>query len=107
MKKILSLILLVAMIIFSSLTIVKTASAEDMKMVGTATKIVMSADQKSATVTLKDTKSGADVIVIVSDELTLDKFKDKRIVEGDEIRCKYDRQGDRNTAKIFKKTAGC
>lgn len=107
MNKIVSAIILVALMTVSTLMSVKTASAEDMKMVGTASKIVMSADQKSATVTLTDTKSGENVIVIVSDELTLDKFKDKRIVEGDEIRCKYDKQGDKNSAKIFKKTAGC
>ena len=107
MNKIVSIIILVALMTFSTFISAKTASAEEMKMVGTASKIVMSADQKSATVTLTDTKSGENVIVIVSDELTLDKFKDKRIVEGDEIRCKYDKQGDKNSAKIFKKTAGC
>lgn len=107
MKKFAAAAMMMAVMVLSTLSLVTSASAEDMKMVGTASKIVMAADQKSATVTLKDTTSGADVIVIVSDELTLDKFKDKRIVEGDEIRCKYDKQGDKNTAKIFKKTAGC
>ena len=107
MKRIISFVVLMALVTFSTLTVVKTASAEEMKMVGTATKIELSTDQKSATVTLKDTKSGTEVVVIVTDDQTLDKFKDKRIVEGDEIRCKYDKQGDKNTAKIFKKTAGC
>ena len=43
----------------------------------------------------------------INDDLTLDKFKDKRIVEGDEIRAKYDNAGGKNESKSFKKTAGC
>ena len=56
---------------------------------------------------LKDTKSGQEVTILVTDELTLDKFKDKRIVEGDEIRCKFEKLDGKNDSKIFKKTAGC
>ena len=107
MKKIVSVVMLLAVMVVSTFMVVKTASAEEIKMIGVATKIVMSADQKSATVTLKDNKSGADVIITVTDDTTLDKFKDHRIVEGDEIRCKYNKQGDKNVARIFKKTAGC
>jgi len=36
----------------------------------------------------------------------LDKFKDKRIGVGDEIRARWEKDG-KNTAKSFKKTAGC
>jgi hypothetical protein len=107
MKRIISFVLLVALVAFSTLTFVKTASAEDVKMVGTISKIEMAADGKSATATLKDNKTGETVTIIVSDELTLDKLKDKRIVEGDEIRCKFEKVGDKNNSKIFKKTAGC
>ena len=45
--------------------------------------------------------------MVVTDELTIDKMKDKRIVEGDEIRCKYEKEDGKNTSKLFKKTAGC
>lgn len=107
MKKIVSVLLLLAVMTVSSLTVIRTASAEDVKMVGTLSKIEMSADGKSATAILKDSKTGESVSIIVSDDLTLDKLKDKRIVEGDEIRCKFDKQGDKNSSKIFKKTAGC
>jgi hypothetical protein len=107
MKKTISLFLLATVLSASIMTVATTAGAEEAKMIGTVSRIVMAADQKSATVTLKDTKSGEDVTILVTDELTLDKFKDKRIVEGDEIRCKYDKQGDKNNSKIFKKTAGC
>ena len=95
------------MVIFSSLAVVRTASAEEVKMIGTITKIELSADGKSAIAVLKDSKTEASVTITVTDELTLDKFKDKRIVEGDEIRTKYEKEGDKNTSKMFKKTAGC
>ena len=107
MKKIFSIVIVMALMVFSSLTVVTTASAEEFKMTGTITKIELAADGKSATAVLKDSKSEVSVTVTVTDELTLDKFKDKRIVEGDEVRTKYEKSGDTNTSKMFKKTAGC
>jgi len=83
------------------------AFAEELKMIGTVSKIEMAADKKSAIVILKDVKSGADVTIVVNDELTLDKFNDKRIVDGDEIRCKYDNESGKNISMLFRKTAGC
>ena len=96
-----------ALVIFSSLAVVRTATAEEFKMTGTITKIELSADKKSAIAVVKDGKSETSVTITVTDELTLDKFMDKRIVEGDEIRTKYEKSGDTNTSKMFKKTAGC
>jgi len=107
MRKLSAIFILFAIFTVTILTSVQTASAEDVKMVGTISKIELAADGKSATAVLKDTKTGESVTIIVSDELTLDKFKDKRIVEGDEIRCKFDKQDGKNNSKIFKKTAGC
>ena len=107
MKKLISIVMVMALMVFSSLAVVKTASAEELKMTGTITKIEISADGKSATAVVKDSKTEATVTITVTDELTLDKFKDKRIVEGDEIRTKYEKSGDANTSKMFKKTAGC
>lgn len=107
MKKILSIMMVMALMLFSSLAVVKTASAEELKMTGTISKIELSADGKSATTIIKDSKSDTSVTITVTDDLTLDKFKDKRIVEGDEIRTKYEKTGDKNISKMFKKTAGC
>ncbi|GFE61859.1 hypothetical protein [Geobacter sp. AOG2] len=107
MKKILSLVVLTALLAFTSLTVVTNASAEDVKMIGVISKIEMAKDGKSATATLKDNKTGESVPILITDDLTLDKFKDKRIVEGDEIRCKFEKVNDKNNSKIFKKTAGC
>ncbi len=84
------------------------AMADEVKMVGVIAKIEISGpDATSATATLKDNKSGEPVTVIVNDELTLDKFKDHRIVEGDEIRCRYEVKDGKNISKYFRKTAGC
>jgi hypothetical protein len=107
MKKIFSIIMVMALVLFASLAVVRTASAEEVKMVGTITKIELSADGNSAIAILKDSKSEKLITIIIKDELTLDKFKDKRIVEGDEIRTKFEKDGDTNTSKMFKKTAGC
>jgi hypothetical protein len=107
MKKIVSVVVLVAVMLFSTLAFVQNANAEDVKMVGSISKIELAADKKSATAVLKDSKSGEEVVIIVTDELTLDKFMDKRIVEGDEIRCKFEKVDGKNNSKMFKKTAGC
>ena len=107
MKKIVSVVMLVAVMIVSTCVFVRTASAEDVKMVGSISKIEMAVDGKSATAILKDSKTGVSVSIIISDELTLDKLNDKRIVEGDEIRCKFEKINGKNTSKMFKKTAGC
>ncbi|MFZ2949523.1 MAG: hypothetical protein WA003_08550 [Desulfuromonadaceae bacterium] len=107
MKKLVSIVMVMALVIFSSLAVVRTACAEEFKMTGTITKIELSADGLSAISVVKDSKTEVSVTITVKDELTLDKFKDKRIVEGDEIRTKYEKSGDTNLSKMFKKTAGC
>ena len=107
MRKFVSVVILFTMLTVSSFVSVQTASAEDVKMVGAISKIDMPADGKSATAILKDSKTGEVVKIVVTDELTLDKFNDKRIVVGDEIRCKFETVGGINNSKMFKKTAGC
>jgi hypothetical protein len=107
MKRILSVVVLFIVTLVSLVSFSRPALADDVKMVGTISKIEMSADKKSATVVLKDSKSDAAVTIIINDELTLDKFNDKRIVSGDEIRCKYETVDGKNISKMFKKTAGC
>ena len=106
MKSKLSSIILAAALALSSMTYVGNAAADEGKMVGPITKITLAADGKSAVALVKDAKSGETVTLTITDDLTLDKFKDKRIVEGDEIRARFDKDG-KNTAKSFKKTAGC
>ena len=107
MRTKLSMLIASAMIAASSIALSGIAAAEDVTIVGPVTKIQMAADGKSATATLKDNKSGDAVNIQVTDDLTLDKFKDKRIVEGDEIRSKFDQKDSENSSKTFKKTAGC
>ena len=106
MKSKLSTLILTAALALCGAALTGNAFADEGKMVGPVTKIKLAPDGKSAVATLKDAKTGEQVNVTVSDDLTLDKFKDKRIVEGDEIRARFDKDG-KNTAKSFKKTAGC
>lgn len=105
MKQVVAVIVMAAFVALGIASFSGVASAEEVKMVGVIQKIEMA--DKAAKVTLKDNKSGTSVAVTVTDELTLDKFKDKRIVEGDEIRCKYETEGGGNTSRLFRKTAGC
>ena len=108
MKKSVAVMVVFALVALSVLSFSKVASAEEIKMVGVITKIeIAGKDAKTATATLKDNKSGNLVVITVNDDMTLDKFKDHRIVEGDEIRCKYEVIDGKNVSKLFRKTAGC
>lgn len=106
MKTKLSSLIIAAALALSTATFAGNAAADEGKMVGPVTKITLAKDGKSATAAMKDAKSGETVTLTVTDDLTLDKFKDKRIVEGDEIRARWEKDG-KNTSKSFKKTAGC
>ena len=85
MKSKLSTLILSAALALSGAAITGNAFADEGKMVGPVTKIKLAPDGKSATAILKDAKTAEQVTITVTDDLTLDKFKDKRIVEGDEI----------------------
>lgn len=106
MKTRFSTLIVAAVLGLSGAAFTANAFAEEGKLVGPITKITLAADGKSATAVLKDSKAGAPVTITITDDLTLDKFKDKRIVEGDEIRARFEKDG-KNTSKSFKKTAGC
>jgi len=106
-KKISSIVILFSMFAISTFVFAQTARADEAKMIGAISTIELSSDGKAATAILKDTKTGESVTILVTDEQTLDKFKDKRIVEGDEIRCKFEKADGINNSKMFKKTAGC
>jgi hypothetical protein len=108
MKRIVSVLLLVTLVAVGMVSFGRTASADEIKMVGVITKIDFAGkDAKTATVVIKDTKTEQSVTIIVNDDMTLDKFKDHRIVEGDEIRCKYENKDGKNISTYFRKTAGC
>jgi hypothetical protein len=108
MKKKLSLVALFTLVSLVVLPLGKAAIADEIKMVGVITKIdCPDKDAKAATVGLKDNKTGEVVTVVVTDDLTLDKLKDHRIVEGDEIRCRYEVMDGKCHSKYFRKTAGC
>ena len=107
MKTKLSVLVFSAMLAVSALLFADTAWAQQVTIVGPVVKISLAADGKSAVAVLKDGKTGEAVTVTVTDDLTLDKFKDKRIVIGDEIRVRFDKKDGRNDSKYFRKTAGC
>ncbi len=108
MKKRVTLLALVLAVALGVVALAGIAAADEIKMVGVITSIeCLGKDAKTATVVLKDNKTEKPVTIIVNDDLTLDKFKDHRIVEGDEIRCKYEIKDGKNVSTYFRKTAGC
>ncbi len=107
MKRAAAVLMVVARLAVGVLLVGGIASADEQKMVGVVTSIQLAQDGRSAVATLKDTKTEQSVDITVVDELTLDKFKDHRIVEGDEIRCKYEVKDGKNVSTYFRKTAGC
>lgn len=108
MKKAIAALFTVVQLFALALAASGVARADELKLVGVITRIDISGkDAKTATATLKDTKTDQPIDVTVTDDLTLDKFKDHRIVEGDEIRCKYEVKDGKNVSTYFRKTAGC
>jgi len=108
MKKMISLVVVAAVMVVSTGVFAQSVRAEEVRIVGSILKIEIGADGTSAKTILKDSMSGESVTVIVSDELTLEKFIEKLIVEGDEIGCKYHRIDGTNHSRMFKtKTASC
>jgi hypothetical protein len=108
MKKALSAVLVAAQIVVGTLALGGIARADEAKMVGVITQIDLAGSAaKVATVTLKDTKSDKSVDITIQDDLTLNKLKDHRIVDGDEIRCRYEVKDGKNLSTYFRKTAGC
>ena len=108
MKKFLSVVSIFAFVALAILCVSGNARADEIKLVGVITKIEISGpDAKTAMAILKDNITEKLIDITVNDELTLDKFKDHRIVEGDEIRCKYELKDGKNVSTYFRKTAGC
>ena len=107
MKKLLSVSIVALMAVFFVGLFSVNAQAETVKMVGTVSSFKISDDQKSVTVVVKDNKTEQNVTIVISDENTVTKFKEHLIKSGDEVRTTYEKSGDVNKAKIFKKTAGC
>ena len=83
------------------------ASADEIKLVGVITKIdIAGPDATTATATLKDNKTGELVTVIVNDDLTLDKFKDHRIVVGRRDPAEVRGQGRQEHQQVFPQDGG-
>lgn len=107
MKKLLSMSLVACMTMMMVALFSGAAQAETVKMVGTVKSFKFSDDQKTVTAVVKDNKTEKDVVIIITDETTVTKFKEHVIKNGDEIRSTFEQNGDTNKAKVFKKTAGC
>jgi hypothetical protein len=103
MNKLVAVLSLAVAVVLATAT---PARAEE-KILGVVASINLATDGNSAVATLKDPKAGTAVPIAVEDKVTVDKLKDHRISVGDEIKCKYEKKGDKNVATYFKKPGGC
>lgn len=53
------------------------------------------------------TYDGKDIPVTIEDKKTLDKFEDKRIRLGDDVKVRYITKDDKNITTFFRRLAGC
>ncbi len=81
------------------------APAEVVKVVGYLIKIDTAADGKSSVATLL--VKGKKIEILVTDELTLKKFKVKKIRTDDEIKCSYKDVDGKKLSVSFLRAAGC
>ncbi|MDY0384136.1 MAG: hypothetical protein AB7T17_09015 [Geobacter sp.] len=98
MKKLCAVVVLVVLTMSSSLVFAGTV-----RMIGTVTNIKMLGNV--AEVTLKDRKTEAPIMLQVTNPMELEKYRDRKIRVGDELRIIYD--GDTKIMKRAQKTAGC
>ena len=98
MKRLFALI-----VMFTLTTVATSAFASEMKMVGTVSNIKIVGE--TADLTLKDRKTEAVLVLKVNDKSNMEKIKDRKVRNGDELRIRYD--GDTKVIKKIQKTAGC
>jgi hypothetical protein len=79
---------------------------EDQKMVGTITWIKIAPDEKSAYTTLKSIRGDKEVTLYVTNELVIDKFKNRKLDVGVEVRAKFEVRDAKNHCTYLRKVAG-
>jgi len=64
------------MVMFAVALFSVNAQAETLKMIGTVYSFKISDDQKTVTAVVKDNKTEQNVTIVITDEATVEKFKD-------------------------------
>ena len=82
-------------------------AAGTVTIIGVLKRIETAPDGKSAKAIIRNNKGHALVTVVVTDALTLSRFKRHRIQEGVEVRCRYAVENGQNVSKFLEPTAGC
>lgn len=102
--------LLVATAFLLSTAIAVAEGPTEIKMMGIFVKKTLHANGKSAEAVVKDVKSGKEITLFFTDDLTLNKFKKTNpewFAPGEEIRIKYMVKDGKNHSTYFRKAAGC
>ncbi len=79
---------------------------EDQKMIGVITRIKIASDEKSANATLKSTRGDKEVTLHVTNELVIDKFKNRKLDVGVEVRAKFEVRDGKNHCTYIRNVAG-
>lgn len=79
---------------------------EDQKLIAVITRISIAPDEKSARTTVKSTRGNKEVVLHVTNELVIDKFKSRKLDVGDEVRAKYEVRDGQNYCTYLRKAAG-
>lgn len=83
----------------------KSGTSAVVKVDGYLVKVETTPDGKSAVATLL--VKGKRIPILVQDELTMKKFKIKKIRTDDEIKCSYKTVDGKNVSVKFLRAAGC
>ncbi len=81
------------------------AQADECKVLGSLSKFELAADGKSAQAVVRNTKTGEDTMLTITDELTINRFKNKPMEPGNEIRAHFEKDG-KNTCNLFEHAVG-
>lgn len=106
----LSVLLAASFFLAAAVAVAEAPKEKEIKMMGIFVKKTLAADGKSGEAVVKDVKTGREITLYVTDELTLNKFRKTNpewFAPGEEIRIKYVVKDGKNHSTYFRKAAGC
>jgi hypothetical protein len=74
-------------------------------VLGSLTRFEFAADGKSAQAIVKNSKTGKDTMLTITDELTLSRYRNKPMAVGTEVRAHFEKD-DKNTCYFLERAVG-
>ena len=79
--------------------------ADECKALGALVKFEWAADGRSAQAIVRNSRTGEETAVTIKDELTINRFRNKPLAAGSEIRAHFEKDG-KNTCNLFEPATG-